>query len=128
MYGGDMRGLLIVSVAAALLGACSKSPAACYGLSDGEVVDRVIHDYGAEPASAKGDTAQMTLSRTRVLGIGRNADAKDSGRALTQVWFSQDDHTLTVATLLQDCTLSFRPNLAPDAVKQAAYPAAAPHF
>jgi hypothetical protein len=92
------------------------------------VADRIVHDYDAQPASAKGDTAQMALSRARVLGIGRSADARDSGKALAQVWFSQDDRTLTVATLLQDCTLSFRPNLAPDAIKQAAYPAAAPHF
>jgi hypothetical protein len=123
-----MRGLLIIGVLAALLGCCSKSATACYGLSDGEVVDKVIHDYEAEPASARGDTAQMALSRARVLVIGRSADAKNSGKALTQMWFSQDDHTLTVATLLEDCTLSFRPNLAPDAIKQAAYPAAAPRF
>ena len=122
-----MRGLLIVGVFA-LLGACAKSPTACYGLSDGAVVDRIIHDYGAEPASAKGDTTQMALSRARVLGIGRSADAKDSGKALTQVWFSQDDRTLTVATLTEACDLQFRPNVAPDAIKQAAYPAAAPRF
>jgi hypothetical protein len=123
-----MRGLLIVGVAAALLGGCSRSATACYGLSDGEAVDKVIHDYGAEPASAKGDTAQMALSRARVLGIGRSAEAKDSGKGVTQLWFSQDDRTLTVAILMQDCALSFRPNLAPDAIKQAAYPATAPHF
>jgi Flp pilus assembly protein CpaB len=126
--GIDMRGLLIFGVVAALLGACSKSQTACYGLSDGDLVDKVVHDYEAQPASAKGDTAQMALSRARVLGIGRSADAKESGKAVTQVWFSQDDRTLTVAALLEDCTLSFRPNLAPDAIKQAAYPAAAPHF
>ena len=126
--GVDMRGLLIVGVLAALLGGCSKSATACYGLSDGEAVDKVIHDYEAESPSAKGDTAQMALSRARVLGIGRSTDAKDSGKALTQMWFSQDDHTLTVAILMQDCALSFRPNLAPEAIKQAAYPAAAAHF
>lgn len=123
-----MRGLLIVGVLGALLGACSKSPTACYGLSDGAAVDRIIHDYEAQPASAKGDTTQMALSRARVLGIGRSAEPKDSGKGVTQVWFSQDDHTLTVAILMQDCALSFRPNLGPDAIEQAAYPAAAPHF
>src|SRR5665213_1559064 len=123
-----MRGLLIVGVLSALLGGCSKSATACYGLSDGAVVDRIIHDYEAQPASARGDTTQMALSRARVLGIGRSADAKGSGKALTQAWFSQDDHTLTVATLTEACDLQFRPNLAPDTIKQAAYPAAAPHF
>ena len=126
--GVDMRGLLIVGVLAALLGACAKSPTACYGLSDGAAVDRIIHDYEAESASAKGDTTQMALSRARVLGIGRSTDPKDSGKAVTQVWFSQDDRTLTVATLTEACDLQFRPNLAPDAIKQAAYLAAAPHF
>jgi len=124
-----MRAWLVMGVLAAMagLGACAK-PDACYGLSDAEAVAKVISGYDALPAIDKADAAQMQFSKARTLGLGRNAQAKDSGQALTQLWFSQDDHTVTVATLLEDCRLSFRPNLTPDAIKQAAIPAATPKF
>jgi hypothetical protein len=114
-------------VALSGLGACAK-PDACYGLSDAEAVAKVISGYDALPAIDKADAAQMQFSKARTRGIGRNTQAKDSGQALTQLWFSQDDRTATVATLLEDCRLSFRPNLTPDAIKQAAIPASPPHF
>jgi hypothetical protein len=115
--------------AAGLLGltACGQK-AACYGLSDADVVAKVMHDFDALPAIDKADPSQTQFSKARVLGIGRNAEAKDSGKALTQIWFAQDDHTVTVATYLESCALSIRPNLAPDAIKQAAIPVRPPRF
>jgi hypothetical protein len=115
-----MRGLVQMGVAAALAGlsGCSGSRSACAGLTDGAVVDRIVRDYAAEPATSKGDPAQMQLSRARVAGIGR----RSAPGALTQVWFSQDDHTVTVATLGADCALAFRPGLTPDAIRDAAVP------
>ncbi len=110
-----------------LLAACGQK-SGCYGLSDAQVVDRIARDYEALPAIEKADPAQTRFSRQRVLGIGRNVARKGSGQALTQVWFAQDDHTVTVATELETCQLSLRPNLTPDAIKQAAVPVKPPAF
>ena len=114
--------------AMAVLTACSRPAASCYALSDRDAVDRIARDYAAEPASARGDPAQMQFGPSRVMGIGRNAVAESSGRYLTQVWFSQDDHTATVAVLSQDCAVAYRPGLDPAAIRSAAYPAKAPRF
>ena len=70
----------------------------------------------------------MQFSPARVVGVGRNRSDKGDGKGLTQVWFMQDDHTLTVATLSEDCRLQFRPGLDADAVKQAAIPVHQPNF
>jgi hypothetical protein len=120
--------VVMLATGACVLAACARSKTACYALSDEDAVDKVIAQYGGEPASAKGDPAQMQLSAARVLGIGRSGGLKGDGKAMTQVWFSQDDHTLTVATLTEACDLQFRPNLAPDAIKQAAIPVHTPNF
>ncbi len=124
-----MRAWQVMAASAAVAGLCAcAKPNACFGLTDAEAVAKVMSGYDALPAIDKADAAQMRFSKARTLGVGRNAAAKDSGHALTQLWFSQYDHTVTVATLLADCSLSFRPNLTPDAIKQAAIPAAPPHF
>ena len=107
-----MRTVVILS--AALLCACG-SKTACSGLSDKDAVARVMAQYGKLSAAEQGDAKQMQFSPARAVGIGSN-------KALTQLWFMQDDHTLTVATLTEDCQLQFRPGLAPDAVNQAAIP------
>ena len=124
-----MRNLTILGVlaSAALFSACG-SRTACFALSDEDATRKVIAEYGKLPATEKGDPHQMQFSPTRVVGVGRNRSDKGDGRGLTQVWFMQDDHTLTVATLTEDCQLQFRPGLAPDAVKQAAIPVHAPNF
>ena len=109
------------------LAACG-SKTACYAMSDEDAVEKVSVAYGQEPASAKGDAAQMRFSQARTLGIGRSAGAKGDGRALTQVWFLQDDHTVTVATLTEACALQFRPGLSQDAINQAVIPAHKPNF
>jgi hypothetical protein len=109
-------------MASLALAACGE-PDACRGLSDADAVDRLIADYNRTPATQKGDPAQMQFTRARVAGIGRGAQP-----SLTQVWFRQDDGTLTAATLMQDCQSSFRPGLAPGAIKDAVYPASAPRF
>ncbi len=121
-------GLILAALTAASLAGCGQSKTACFGLSDADVVARVIKDYAAQPASMKGDTAQTQFAQSRVLGIGRNTATKDSGKGLTQVWFSQDDRTLTVATLTQDCSLLLRPGLDPEAIKSAAIEARPAHF
>lgn len=114
-----MRNLVITGVlaAACMLAACSKS---CAGLSDKDALDRVASSYAAEPASQKGDTAQMQFAAARLKGVGHG------GQGLIQLWFTQDDHTLTVATLSNDCLVQFRPGLAPDAIDQAAIATAPP--
>jgi len=111
----------------ATLGACGR-PVACYGLSDRAAVDQIVHGYEKQPASAKGDGAQMKLHASRVVGIGRKDAPKGSGQSLIQVWFRQDDNTLTVAGLSPNCSVQFRPNLAPDAIKDAVYPTHPPQF
>jgi hypothetical protein len=121
-----MRSLLIAAMLLST-GACSK-PFACYALSDEDAASKVIAEYAKEPAATRGDTAQMQLSPTRVTAIGRSPGAKGDGKAITQVWFTQDDHTVTVATLTERCELQFRPNLTPEAMKQAAIPIHAPNF
>ena len=110
-----------------LLTACG-SKTACYALSDEDATSKVVAEYGRLPAAQKGDPAQMQFSGQRVAGIGRSTGKKGDGKALTQVWFNEDDHTLTVATLTEACDLQFRPGLAPDAIKQAAIPVHQPNF
>jgi hypothetical protein len=120
--------IALAGAGACVLAACSGSKTACYALSDEDAVAHVVAQYEKEPATARGDSAQMQLAAARVAGIGRSTGAKGDGKALTQVWFSQDDHTLTVATLTEACDLQFRPGLAPAAIKQAAIPVHTPNF
>lgn len=124
-----MRTLVILGVAAtaALLAACG-SKTACFAMSDEDATAKVIAEYARLPATEKGDPQQMQFSPARVVGVGRNRSDKGDGKGLTQVWFMQDDHTLTVATLTEDCRLQFRPGLAADAIKQAAIPVHQPNF
>lgn len=124
-----MRHLTILGVlaSAALLCACG-SKTACFALSDEDATRKVIAEYDKLPATERGDPNQMQFSPTRVVGVGRNRSDKGDGKGLTQVWFTQDDHTVTVATLTEDCRLQFRPGLDPAAVKQAAIPVHAPNF
>jgi hypothetical protein len=124
-----LRNLTILAVlaSAALLTACG-SKTACFAMSDEDATAKVIAEYGKLPATEKGDPKQMQFSATRVVGVGRNSSNKGDGKGLTQVWFMQDDHTLTVATLTEDCQLQFRPGLAADAVKQALIPVHQPNF
>lgn len=126
MGGKPLRNVVILSVAA-LLSACG-SKTACFAMSDEDATAKVIAEYARLPATEKGDPQQMQFSPARVVGVGRNRSDKGDGKGLTQVWFMQDDHTLTVATLTEDCRLQFRPGLAADAVKQAAIPVHQPNF
>jgi hypothetical protein len=120
--------LLVAALGLASLGACSGSKTACFALSDEDATRKVIAAYAREPASTRGDPAQMQLNNAGVVGIGRSTGAKGDGKAITQVWFLQNDHTLTVATLTEACDLQFRPGLAPDAIQQAAIPVHRPNF
>jgi hypothetical protein len=122
-----MRNAVILSAAALLLTACG-SKTACFALSDEDATRKVVAEYDKLPATQKGDAAQMKFSEARVVGVGRNRSDKGDGKGLTQVWFTQDDHTLTVATLTEDCQLQFRPGLDPSAVKQAVIPVHSPNF
>ena len=124
-----MRNLSILGVLAcgALLSACG-SKTACFALSDEDATRKIVAEYDKLPGTEKGDAAQMKFSGARVVGVGRNRSDKGDGKGLTQVWFAQDDHTLTVATLTESCELQFRPGLAADAIKQAVIPAHAPNF
>jgi hypothetical protein len=125
-----LRSLAILSVlaAAALLSACG-SKTACFAMSDEDATAKVIAEYGKLSAAERGDPRQMQFApAARVVGVGRNSSNKGDGKGLTQVWFTQDDHTLTVATLTEDCQLQLRPGLAADAIKQAAIPVHAPNF
>ena len=122
-----MRNVVILSAAALALSACG-SKTACFALSDEDATRKVVAEYDKLPAVQKADAAQMKFSGARVVGVGRNRSDKGDGKGLTQVWFTQDDHTLTVATLTEDCQLQFRPGLDPAAVKQAAIPVHAPNF
>ena len=121
-----MRSFLIVAAALALAGCGSKT--ACYALSDEDATHKVMAEYAKLPATQKGDPAQMQFTGERVLGVGRSGGARGSGKALTQVWFGQDDHTVTVATLTESCELQFRPGLSQDAIQQAAIPVHKPNF
>ncbi len=94
------------------LAACgSRTP--CKGLSDVALVGRIAAESARQPSA---DPARMKFGPARVRGIGRS-----EAQAVTQVWFAQDDHTLTVANLTDACEASFRPGLAADAIQQAAY-------
>ena len=123
-----MRRALLLVLAAAPLVACSGSKTACFALSDEDATRKVIAEFSKEAVSARGDTTQMQLSAARVAGIGRSTGTKGDGKAMTQIWFTQDDHTLTVATLSEACDLQFRPGVSADALKQAAIPVHAPNF
>jgi hypothetical protein len=124
-----LRNLTILAAlaSAALLSACG-SRTACFAMSDEDATAKVIAEYAKLPATEKGDRQQMQFSPVRVVGVGRNRSDKGDGMGLTQVWFMQDDHTLTVATLMEDCQLQFRPGLAADSIKQAAIPVHQPNF
>jgi hypothetical protein len=124
-----LRNLTILAVlaSAALLSACG-SKTACFAMSDEDATAKVVAEYAKLPAAEKGDARQMQFSPTRVAGVGRNSSNKGDGKGLTQVWFMQDDHTVTVATLTEDCHMQFRPGLDPEAIKQAAIPVHQPNF
>jgi hypothetical protein len=122
-----MMRLGLAMIAMAGLTACG-SKTACFALSDEDAASKVIAEYAKLPATQKGDPAQMQFSPIRVAGIGRSGGAKGDGKALTQVWFTQDDKTLTVATLTEACDLQFRPGLSADAIQQAAIPVHRPNF
>jgi hypothetical protein len=123
-----MRRVLMLVLAAAPLAACSGSKTACFALSDEDATRKVIAEYEKQAVSARGDATRMQLSATRVVGIGRSSGTKGDGKAMTQIWFSQDDKTVTLATLTESCELQFRPGVDPEAVKQAAIPVHAPNF
>ena len=110
------------------LAACSGSKTACYALSDEDAANKVISEYGKKTAAERGDPSQMRFETSRIVGVGRGPGKKGDGKALTQVWYSQDDHTLTAVTITEDCAIQFRPGLAGDAVKQAAIPTRPPNF
>jgi hypothetical protein len=101
---------------------------ACYGISDREAVENIIRDYNSEPLSARSGPADvnMKLSPKRVVGIGRTGYPRGEGN-LTQVWFRQDDGTLTVTNYYEDCALKFGRAAAND-ISNAAYPVHAPTF
>ena len=121
-------GITGLAVAAmATLGACGPSQT-CYGLADGPAIDKVIHGFASRGGSDKGDPAHMAFSRARVVGVGRKDAPKASGQSAIQIWFREDDGTLTVASLDPDCNVQFRPNLAPDSINNAAYPTHPPKF
>jgi hypothetical protein len=119
--------ILGVLASATLLAACG-SKTACFAMSDEDATAKVIALYGKLNAAEKGDPRQMQFTPTRVIGVGRNRSDKGDGQGLTQVWFQEDDHTLTVATLTEDCKLQFRPGIDLAAVKQATIPVHAPNF
>src|ERR1700710_1862497 len=92
-----LRTLMIMGVlaSAALLSACG-SKTACFAMSDEDATAKVIAEYGKLSAAERGDPRQMQFSpAARVVGVGRNSSNKGDGKGLTQVWFMQDDHTLT---------------------------------
>jgi hypothetical protein len=109
----------VAALAALSLAACG-SKTACKGLTDLALVGRVAAEAQRQPAA---DPAEMKFGQARVRGIGRS-----EAQGVTQLWFAQDDHTLTVANLTDACQASFRPGLAPDAIQQAAYPARPARF
>jgi hypothetical protein len=127
--GAALRNLTILGVlaSAALLSACG-SKTACYGLSDKDAVAKVIAEVDKLSAAEKGDPREMQFSAARVVGIGSNSSSKGDGKGMTQLWFMQDDRTLTVATLTEDCQLQFRPGVDAEAVKQAKIPTHTPRF
>lgn len=113
-----MRILVILGVlAAAGLGACAKT--SCGGLADKDALAKVETSYAAQPPAEKGDPAQMQFTAARLKGVGRS-------QGQTQLWFAQDDHTLTVAILTGDCAIQYRPGLAADAIDQAVAPVKPP--
>jgi hypothetical protein len=124
-----LRDLTILGVlgSAALLSACG-SKTACYAMADEDALAKVVAEYGKLTPAEKGDPKQMQFGPARVVAVGRNSSTKGDGKGLTQVWFMQDDYTLTVATLTEDCQLQFRPGLAADAVNQAAIPTHKPNL
>ena len=112
-----MRVLIVAAaLAAASLGACSKS---CGGLADKDALAKVAGSYAAEEPGQKSDPTHMQFTAARLKGVGR-------GESQTQLWFTQDDGTLTVAVLTADCGVQYRPGLGPDAITQAALPAKPP--
>jgi hypothetical protein len=124
-----MRNLTILTLlaSAALLSACG-SKTACFALPDKDAVAKVIAEVDKLSPAKRGDPRQMQFSQARVVGIGRNTSNKGDGKGLTQLWFMQDDRTVTVATLTEDCQLQLRPGVAADAVTQAVIPVQKPKF
>lgn len=116
--------------AAATLSGCSRSePSACYDLSDSEALRNVLRDYYAEPASARGDARKqhMQLSKERLIGVGRTNYPKGSDNEI-QLWFQQDDGTVTVASYFEGCDLKFSPGNPRSDMRSAAYYVAPPRL
>jgi hypothetical protein len=115
--------VIAIAVAVVVVFAKISGPStACYAMTDGPAIDKMIEVYNRMPATSRGDPSEMALSRARVIGIGRDIKPKDSGKSIIQAWFKQDDQTVTVATLSQTCELNFRPGLDVAAMNDANYP------
>lgn len=114
--------LTCLLVAASVFACSPRDSGACYGLSDSEALRNVMRDYYAEPATAPSGPAsqQMRLSRERLIGVGRSNYAKGRDNVI-QLWFLQDDGTLTVASYFEDCDLTFSPNNTRSSMVNAAY-------
>lgn len=107
-------------LSAACLSGCSlRGSNACYGLSDSEALRNVIRDY--QTMSIRDARKQhMQLSNDRLIGVGRTKYPKGSDN-LIQLWFLQDDGTVTVASYYEDCDLKFSPGAPRSDMNRAAY-------
>lgn len=101
---------------------CSASrPDACYGISDAEAFQTVARANAAGAARSGPTQADMNLNKDRLLGVGRSGGPRAGGDEVIQLWFRQDDGTITVANVYQNCDIKFSKATAED-VKNAAYP------
>ena len=115
-------GLLVIAVQ----GCSVPQSTECSNLSDREAMDTVVRAYNSESTTARSGplSAEMKFSKDRLLGVGRSGGS--SADDVTQLWFLQDDKTVTIASVYGDCGIKFSPGEKVEHMKSAAYWVAPP--
>ena len=68
----------------------------------------------------------MKFDKSRLIGVGRGPGTRESGDYLTQLWFTQDDKSVVVATYYEDCELRLSRTESMNDMKNAAYAVSPP--
>jgi hypothetical protein len=121
--GGIMKLMAVTSAVLLVLavqGCSAPDSDACYGLSDAEALNTVVRAY-----ESKRPEPDMKFSKERLLGVARSGEPRSDGDSVIELWFLQDDKSVTVANIYQDCELKFT-KASVDNMKYNAYPVKPP--
>jgi hypothetical protein len=91
-----------------------------YGLTDRQALADVQHDFASEASRAPPGPA-MKFDSSRLVGVGHEPGARESGEYATHLWFVQDNHSVLDAAIYEDCDIKLYGGASRDDMKNAAY-------